>query len=62
MSRPRHQPHAVFDARGVCSTCEAHRLKNQWLTGIDWKARASEFGAAVQEAKTDGKPSGGSRS
>ena len=53
---PDTKPHATFNAHGVCTACEAHRLKNQWLTGIDWKARASEFDAAVQEAKAKNAP------
>lgn len=53
---PDTKPHATFNAHGVCTACEAHRLKNQRLTHIDWKARASEFDAAVQEAKAKNAP------
>lgn len=49
---PDTKPYITFDAEGVCSACRAHERKHAYLNGIDWAARAAEFDALVEDARS----------
>lgn len=53
---PDTKPYISFDEQGICNACRAHQYKNQYLGGINWRAREAEFERIVLEAKARGAP------
>jgi len=53
---PDTKPYISFDEQGVCNACRAHKLKNDYLAGIDWEARKKEFDELALAAKARNAP------
>ena len=47
---PDTKPYISFDQDGVCNACQAHKLKNRYLNGINWSYKETEFENIVHEA------------